>query len=100
MVARGPLYDDMAKMMTNMAGVAQGVRREAQTAFISYFERWLAERDIPTREELETIRDMARAAREENEALAARIDTLEKQLKPKRAASSKRKSDKTEDRSE
>lgn len=77
MAARGPLMDDLASLMTNAAGVAQGMRREAEVAFASYFERWLAEQDLPTREEVDTVREMARKAREENEALASRVKMLE-----------------------
>lgn len=96
MVARGPLLDDMAKLMTNAAGVAQGMRREAEGAFVSVFERWLAERDVPSREELESVREMARLAREENEALSARIVSLEAALgKGKGKASDPTASDET-----
>ncbi len=81
MTARGPLMDDLASLMTNAAGVAQGMRREAEVAFASYFERWLAEQDVPSREELEVVREMARKAREDNEALAIRVKELEAILK-------------------
>ena len=83
MVTRGPALDDLAKLMTNAAGVAHGMRREAEGAFVSMFERWLAERDIPTREEVDAVRDMARKARKENRSLAARVDALEAELQSK-----------------
>lgn len=81
MAAKGPLMDDLASLMTNAAGVAQGMRREAEVAFASYFERWLAEQDVPSREELEVVREMARKAREDNETLASRVQELEALLK-------------------
>ncbi len=70
--------DDMSKLMTNAMGVAQGARTEAETAMKSWMDRWLADRDFVTREEFDAVRAMAQKAREENEALKARIDALEK----------------------
>ena len=58
-------------------GVAQGAREEAETAMKSMVDRWLADRDFVTREEFDAVRAMAQKAREENEALRARIDALE-----------------------
>jgi BMFP domain-containing protein YqiC len=77
MQTRSKLLDDLAQLMTNAAGVAQGVREEAQTAFRSQFERFLSANDLVTREEFEAVRDMAQKAREENMALAARLAELE-----------------------
>ena len=69
--------DDMSKLMTNAMGVAQGARTEAETAMKSLMDRWLADRDFVTREEFDAVRAMAQKAREENEALKARIEKLE-----------------------
>jgi BMFP domain-containing protein YqiC len=77
MQTRSKLLDDLAQLMTNAAGVAQGVREEAQTAFRGQFERFLNANDLVTREEFEAVRDMAQKAREENMALAARLSELE-----------------------
>ena len=73
--------DDMSKLMTNAMGVAQGARTEAETAMKSLMDRWLADRDFVTREEFDAVRAMAQKAREENEALKARIEALEKRKK-------------------
>ncbi|MGB3316046.1 MAG: accessory factor UbiK family protein [Albidovulum sp.] len=73
--------DDMSKLMTNAMGVAQGARTEAETAMKSLMDRWLADRDFVTREEFDAVRAMAQKAREENEALKARLDALEKAAK-------------------
>ena len=70
-------FDDLAKLMTNAMGVAQGARAEAETAMKSMMDRWLADRDFVTREEFDAVRAMAQKAREENAALKARIDALE-----------------------
>jgi BMFP domain-containing protein YqiC len=71
------LFDEMARLMNDAAGVAQGVRREVETVFRSQAERWLNDLDLVKREEFEAVREMARLAREENEALKARIAALE-----------------------
>ena len=63
--------------MTNAMGVAQGAKDEAETAMSSMMDRWLADRDFVTREEFDAVRAMAQKAREENEALKARLDALE-----------------------
>ena len=68
------LLDEFAKLMTDAAGVAQGMRREVETAFKSQAERFLGEMDVVQREEFDAVRDMAARAREENEALKRRID--------------------------
>ncbi len=78
MQTRNKILDDLAQLMTNAMGVAQGAKEEAETAMRSVIDRWLAERDFVTREEFEAVRAMARKAREENEALKARIEALEK----------------------
>lgn len=77
MQSRSPFLDDLSKLMTSAAGVAQGARAEAETAFKSFFERWMADNNFVTREEFEAVREMAAKAREENEALKARIEALE-----------------------
>jgi BMFP domain-containing protein YqiC len=74
------LLDEFAKLMTDAAGVAQGIRREVETAVKSQAERFLGEMDIVQREEFEAVRDMAARAREENEALRRRLDGLEARL--------------------
>jgi len=71
------LFDEMARLMNDAAGVAQGVRREFDTLFRTQGERMLRELDVVQREEFEAVKEMARLAREENEALKARIEALE-----------------------
>jgi len=73
-------FDELAKLMTDAAGVAQGVRREAETAFRTQVERWIADLDLVKREDFEVVREMASKARAENERLAARIAELEARL--------------------
>ena len=75
--SRNKIFDDLSQLMTNAMGVAQGARSEAETAMKSWIDRWIAERDLVTREEFEAVRAMAQKAREQNEALTARIAALE-----------------------
>jgi BMFP domain-containing protein YqiC len=80
---RGRIFDDMARLMTDAAGMAQGVRREVETVAKTQMERLLASMDVVQREEFEAVRDMAAAARDENDRLKARIEALEAKLAAK-----------------
>ena len=77
MQTRNKFMDDMSELMTNAMGVAQGAKDEAENAMKSWMDCWLADRDFVTREEFDAVRAMAQKAREENEALKARIEALE-----------------------
>lgn len=80
------IFDEMARLMNDAAGVAQGVRREVDTLVRTQAERMLRDLDVVSREEFEAVKDMARLAREENEALKSRIEALEgKGVKAKKA---------------
>jgi BMFP domain-containing protein YqiC len=78
-------FDEAARLMNDAAGVAQGVRREFDTMLRHQAERILGDLDVVKREEFEAVKEMARLAREENEALKARIAVLEARLEPKPA---------------
>jgi BMFP domain-containing protein YqiC len=73
-------FDEVARLMNDAAGAAQGVRREFETLFRSQAERILRDLAVVQREEFEAIKEMAQLAREENEALKARIAALEARL--------------------
>ena len=77
MQSKNKFLDDIGQMMTNAVGVAQGAKDEAETAMKSLVDRWLADRNFVTREEFDAVRAMAQKAREENDALKARMDALE-----------------------
>ncbi len=77
MQTRNKILDDISQLMTNAMGVAQGAKGEAETAMSSMMDRWLADRDLVTREEFDAVRTMAQKAREENASLLARIAALE-----------------------
>lgn len=73
-------YDQFARLMNDAAGVAQGVRREAQNLFRSQAERMASDLDLVRREDFDAVREMASRAREENERLQRRIDELDAKL--------------------
>jgi BMFP domain-containing protein YqiC len=70
-------FDEIARLMNDATGVAQGVRREFDTLFRTQAERILRDLDVVPREEFEAVKEMAQLAREENEQLKARISALE-----------------------
>ena len=85
----GRIFDELAKVLTNAAGAAQGVRDEVETVLRTQAERILNDLDVVQREEFEAVQETAARAREENERLAERIADLEAELaalkaKPKR----------------
>ncbi len=71
------LFDDLVKMMNGAAGTFAGMTREAQAGFQERVKEWVGGMDFVSREEFEAVKAMAAAARDENEALAARIAALE-----------------------
>lgn len=74
------ILDEFAKLLTDAAGAAQGVRREVETAFRAQAEKILNTMDVVQREEFESARDMAVKARAENKRLAADVAALEARL--------------------
>src|SRR5580704_7553114 len=81
-------FDEVGRLMNDAAGVAQGVRREFETLVRNQAERILRDLDVVQREDFEAVKEMARLAREENEALKARIEALEGKLGVKKGANS------------
>lgn len=79
---QGPnrIFDEFAKLMTDAAGAAQGVKREAETAFKSQAERFLADMDLVKRDDFDAVQEMAANARAENENLLKRLESLETRI--------------------
>jgi BMFP domain-containing protein YqiC len=73
-------FDELGRLMNDAAGAAQGVKREFDTVWRSQAEKFLRDMDVVKREEFDVVKDMARLAREENEALKARLAVLEGKL--------------------
>lgn len=74
------LFDDVARIFTDAAGAAQGVKREAETLLKAQAERLIRDMDIATREEVDVLRDLVTALRSRNDALEARVVALESRL--------------------
>ena len=73
----GRFFDELGKLITDAAGAADGVRKEIETVVRGQAERVLRDLDVVQREEFEAVKAMAQKAREENEALKAKIAALE-----------------------
>ncbi len=82
-MAQNKVFEDFTKLMTDASEMAQGVRREAETAMKSQLERLLASMDVVTREEFEAVKQMAAKARDENEKLTVRLAAFEAELTKK-----------------
>jgi len=76
----GRFFDDVARLFSDAAGMAEGARREAETILRAQVERLLRNMDVVTREEFEAVRQMAILAREENDQLKAQLAALEARL--------------------
>ena len=74
------IFDDIAKLMSDAAGAADGVRREVEGVMRAQGERVMGAMDLVQREEFEAVKAMAIKAREDNDRLASRIATLEAEL--------------------
>jgi len=70
-------FEDIARLMTGAAGVIGDTTRQLEKQFQEQIELLLAKMELPTREELEAVKAMAAAARDENEVLKERIAILE-----------------------
>ncbi len=81
-MSNGPnrILDEFAKMMTDAAGAAQGVRREVEGAFRAQGEKFLNNMDLVKREEFDAVMEMAANARAENESLANKLSLLEARI--------------------
>ena len=77
MQSQNKLFDDFVKVMNGAAGTIAGMSREANAAMQERAREWIGGLDMVSREEFEAVKAMAVAAREQNEALEARITALE-----------------------
>ncbi|MCJ2012079.1 accessory factor UbiK family protein [Methylobacterium sp. J-076] len=80
------LFDDLARLMTDAAGAAQGVRREAESVVRAQAERLIRDLDVASREELDVLRDLVATLRTQNDALTARVAALEAKAGPSAGA--------------
>lgn len=75
------VFDEFAKLMTDAAGAAQGVKKEAENAFRSQAERFMADMDLVKREDFDVVQEMAAKARAENDELKAMLESMDKRIK-------------------
>ena len=80
-----PIFDDLARVASGALNAVGGVREEVEGRIKEQFQRWLGDMDLVTREEFDVVSDMARKAREENDALSARLAVLETAPKPSKS---------------
>ena len=95
MQADNRIFDDFVKFINGAAGTFAGMGREAETGARTRFKEWIGGQDFVTREEFDAVKAMAAAARDEVDALRARLDALEGAgppavIKPKKPAAPKR----------
>ncbi len=83
------LLDELAKLMTDAAGAAQGVKNEFDTLVRSQADRFVRDMNLVAREDFEVVKEMVQKAREENETLAARVAALEAEIALLRTAGSR-----------
>lgn len=82
MQSENRLFDDLAKMVNGMAGTMAGMGREAEASMREKMREWMGGMDFVSRDEFEAVKAMAAAARDDNDALRARIEVLEAKAKP------------------
>jgi BMFP domain-containing protein YqiC len=80
-MSQNRVFDDFARLMADASEMAQGVRREAETAMKSQLERLLSAMDVVTREEFEAVKQMAAKARDDSEKLSQKLAALEAAIK-------------------
>lgn len=97
MQSENKLFDDFVKMVNGFAGTFAGMGREAEASAREKMREWMAGSDFVGRDEFEAVKAMAATARDENEALKARVVALEAKMTgpatvaAKRAAKPRRK---------
>jgi BMFP domain-containing protein YqiC len=77
---RGGLFDDLAGVASGAFSALAGVRAEVEAAARSQAEALVQRLDLVKREELDAALEVARRAREGQEALEARVAALEAKL--------------------
>ena len=77
MQSENRLFDDFVKVMNGAAGTLAGMTREAEGAFRERMREWVGGLDMVSRDEFEAVKAIAVAAREENQALKARLDAMD-----------------------
>ena len=74
------LFDDLARVASGALNAVSGLKTETESVMRQHVEQWLAKMNLVTREEFEVVQAMVAKARDEQEALLARIAALEARL--------------------
>jgi BMFP domain-containing protein YqiC len=80
MQTQDPFLDDLARVAQGVVGGLSGLKHEIDTRLREQLERVLSRMDLVSREEFEVVKAMAAKARDEQEAMAARLAALEAKL--------------------
>jgi BMFP domain-containing protein YqiC len=83
MQSENRMFDDLVKFVNGAAGTLAGMGREAEAATRERAKEWIGGLDFVSRDEFEAVKAMAAAARDEADALKARLDALEAKTAPK-----------------
>lgn len=90
MQSENPLIADFVKLLNSAAGTMAGMTREARESARERLRETVGGLDFVAREEFDAVKAMAAKAREENEALRARLDALEAKLSAKSRSGAKK----------
>lgn len=77
MQSENRMFDDLVKLVNGAAGTLAGVGREAEQGARSRAREWIGGLDFVSRDEFEAVKAMAAAARDDVEALTARLAALD-----------------------
>jgi BMFP domain-containing protein YqiC len=89
MQSQNRFFDDLAKLFNGAAGTIAGAGREAEAATREKAKEWIGGLDFVSRDEFDAVKAMAAAARDEVEALTARLEALEGKPTPVKPAPAK-----------
>ena len=89
MQTENKIFDDIAKIINGAAGTIAGMGREAESATRERAREWIGGLNFVSRDEFEAVKAMAAAARDDADALKARLDALEGKPAPKKAPKAK-----------
>lgn len=80
MQSENPIIADFVKLANSAAGTMAGMTREARESARERMREAMGGMDFVSREEFETVKAMAQKAREQADALEAKIAELEAKL--------------------
>ena len=79
-----PFIDDLSKLATGLVGTLDSMKKECDGLVRARIERLASEFDLVPREDFEVLKDRFNKMTDENKALNARLEVLEKNSKVKK----------------